>query len=160
MNEPNLSFDEYGFLTPYSVIPADIDTLQRVFVSEFPTSATRQRLFARFEEFTVTLSELLPGGYTQWVDGSFVSQKKDPRDIDVLTFVDYRLHQQHQKQFDALSSWHKTQVQEVQAFFVSVYPPDHRQRYLYESDLIQWEFDWSRTRTLPRRKKGIIELTF
>ena len=160
MNEPDLQFDEYGFLTPYNLIPADMNTLKRVFVDGFPISTTRQRLFARFEDFTANLRELLPDRYTQWVDGSFVSQKQNPNDIDVLTFVEYNLYNQQRKQFDALNSWHKLQAQEVQAFFVTVYPENHRQRHLYESDRVQWLFDWGRTRSLPRRRKGIIELTF
>ncbi len=157
MNEPNFQFDEYGFLTPYDLIPADVNTLKKVFVEGFSDSTTRQRLFARFEDFTAKLQALLPDGYTQWVDGSFVSRKQNPNDIDVLTFVNYDLYNQQRKQFDELSSWHKLQAQEVQAFFVQVYPEKHRQRHLYESDRVQWLFDWGRTRSLPRRRKGIIE---
>lgn len=157
MNQQNLTFDQYGYLTPAEPIPTDLATFERVFIQEFTRSTKRQTLFDRYLEHNAHLSRFLPG-YTQWIGGSFVSRKLNPNDIDVLTFVDWQLYEQHKGKIDELRQWRLEYPKELDGYFVAVYPENHRQRFLYESDRMQWLFEWGRTHSIPRRSKGIIEL--
>ena len=40
-----------------------------------------------------TFRELVTEDFLQWIDGSFVSQKQNPRDIDIVTWIDYEVYQ-------------------------------------------------------------------
>ena len=157
MNQQSLTFDQYGYLTPAEPIPTDLATFERVFVQEFTQSTKRQTLFDRYLEYNACLSEFLPG-YTQWIGGSFVSRKLNPNDIDVLTFVNSTLYDQHEPAIGELKQWRFQRPKLVDGFFVRVYPQGHQLHSHSESDRVQWLYDWSRTNTHPRRNKGFIEL--
>lgn len=160
-----MEFDQYGYLTgpperPYGPISSDLTTLERVFVEEFGESATRRQLFESYRQFTDQIRDLMPDGFTQWVDGSFVSRKRDPGDIDLLTFVDTVTYDRHEPTFRQLRADYKSRAAPLDLFFLRTYPEEHRDRIYFESDHVQWLFDWSRTYKPPRRDKGFIELTF
>jgi hypothetical protein len=46
-------------------------------------------LFGKYAEFNEKLKSFHPEAYYQWVDGSFVSKKELPGDIDFVTFVNW-----------------------------------------------------------------------
>ena len=43
-----LNFDEYGNLRPYKIIEVDLTTFEAYFVTAFPNSKTRKRLFENY----------------------------------------------------------------------------------------------------------------
>lgn len=57
------------------------------FVDAFPGSATRERLFRRWEKHLEALTSVITVE-AQWIDGSFVTDKLDPGDIDLASIVD------------------------------------------------------------------------
>lgn len=72
-----------GFLPP-GIHPCSWAELEQVFVDEAPHRDHRRRRLHALEVYVESLDELLPGS-TLWVDGGFVSHKRDPPfDIDVL----------------------------------------------------------------------------
>lgn len=150
-----LTFDQNGFLTPCEAILTDFSTVERVFVDEFPSSTTRRAHFDRYLDYNACLSTYLPDGFTQWVDGSFVTRKKNPDDIDVLTFVDYALFERHEQ---ALRGLKKEFAPQVDSYYVPVYPIGHRNRIHYDFDYIDWLHTWGYTTIRPRSPKGFIEL--
>lgn len=153
-----IEFDENGFLKPYGPSRTDLDTLEQVFVNEFTTSTTRREHFERFREYNERLRVLMSVELVQWIDGSFVSRKTNPNDIDVLTFVDDQLFTQHGQALKLLKNEFDKGAGRVDAYFIRVYPDGHLYRNHYESDRVQWLFDWGRTNSRPRKNKGLIEL--
>lgn len=158
----DLQFNEYGYLLPYGPVESDVITLEKVFVEEFLNSTTRRFLFEQYREFNKLICEMLPNGYTQWIDGSFVSRKLNPNDIDVVTFVDATLYDQFEKQFDVLRGWRNRQPKTVDGFFVRQYPENHRYRVRYDYDCIDWlnTFGTWIDRTQKTRDKGFITINF
>ena len=164
MNEPVLEFDQYGFLIPYGPIPATLDTVERVFVEEFPNSITRPMHLDRYREYNARLLALIPtrerpAELTQWIDGSFVSQKQNPGDIDLLTFLPTDLYDQYERVVRSWRTEFKTGAGgRVDAHLIRVYDEGHRYRNLYESDYIEWLHIWGYTVKQPRKNKGFIEI--
>ena len=158
----NLEFNEYGYLIPYQPILTDVVTFEQVFVESFPESITRRPLFEQYQAFNQLLYELLPNGFSQWINGSFVSRKSDPNDIDVVTFVDASLYDRYEKQFDVLRGWRNRRSKSVDGFFVRYYPENHRYRIRYEYDCTDWlnTFGTWKDRTQKTRNKGFITLNF
>lgn len=63
-----------------------LDELESLFVKNFTTSQTRQRIFENFkkwEENLISQYDILE----IWIDGSFVTSKINPNDVDLVVFV-------------------------------------------------------------------------
>ena len=158
LSDSTLKFDDNGFLIPYNAIATDLNAVRRVFTDGFPTSVSRRPIFERYEELNAQLIQLIPGGFAQWVDGSFISRKMNPNDIDVLTFVDTAIYQRHEQTFRELRNEFAIGARRVDANVIQVYPSSHSKRFLYESDHVEWLYNWSHTVQKPRRNKGFVEL--
>lgn len=61
--------------------------LRRVCVGTFPGNVRRQTLFGLLEKYLVQFT-LLHAHFTFWIDGSFVTSKTNPGDIDVVVWFD------------------------------------------------------------------------
>lgn len=146
-------FDRYGHLTPYDVIKTDFVTLEEVFVKGFSNSSTRARIFGEYLIYLNQLKQIINGEFYQWIDGSFTTQKLNPRDIDIVTFLDATL-------FDAKESLLKDcKINDyVDGYFIRTFPEDHQKRFFYESDYLRWLHLFSRNR--EKKPKGIIQLQF
>lgn len=103
-----------------------MSTLEQVFVNQFATSSTRRKLFEHFLDYNEALKKLISDGFTQWVNGSFVTKKENPRDIDVVTFVNYDLLQDKEQHFRQLRELRFKRRAEIDGYFITVYPDTHR----------------------------------
>lgn len=148
-----IAFDEFGYLMPYEVIETDFKTFEEVFVKGFPNSATRSMIFEKYMTYLDQLKQIAGGGFYQWIDGSFTTQKPNPRDIDVVTFIDASFFDANER---LLRDWEKGGL--VDAYFVRIFPKEHRQRVFYESDYLRWLHLFGRSR--EKKSKGIIQLQF
>ena len=86
-----LTFSPAGYLVPVGKVATDLPTLERVFVTDFPTSTTRPRLWANYLAYLERFRNKVTGNFVQWLNGSFVTQKENPNDIDLVTFIDYSI---------------------------------------------------------------------
>lgn len=82
---------EYPPLFPAGFHPMAVGDLRKKCVDEFPLSTTRATIMDGLEK---AIQELRNAGVTGelWVDGSFVTEKIDPEDADVLLHVDATLY--------------------------------------------------------------------
>ena len=90
MDGPNQK-EEYPPLLPQGFHDRTLDFLGAEFSKPFPTSATREALL---EELTRVVRELEAEGVCGiiWVDGSFVTAKVDPQNIDFLLVMESELY--------------------------------------------------------------------
>jgi hypothetical protein len=83
--------EEFPPLWPPGLHPSTLEELQDRCVDAFKLSKTRANLMASFR----TLAEILASAgvkCTLWLNGSFVTEKIDPSDIDFVAVVDSRLY--------------------------------------------------------------------
>ena len=92
--------------------------------------------------------------FTQWIDGSFVTQKTTPNDIDIVTFVPDNFYNLYQEKLIAL----KETYQGLDCYYVKNYPENHPNRVISDFDRIQWLFFFRTDR--KKQNKGFIELNF
>lgn len=78
-----LSFDEYGHVTPYDVVPATLATVERYFA----VTAQRRAIWDEFLRFRETLRRKNVPVHSLWIDGSYVTRAEQPNDLDVLVFT-------------------------------------------------------------------------
>ena len=103
-------------------------------------------------------------GFYQWTDGSYISTKSKPKDIDILTIVDYRDYEENkailEQNFASLSG---RQKYNVDAYIIVNYPQNHKKHFITQSDLAYWSNLFGKTRVNRAKKqykKGFIQLNF
>ena len=78
-------YNRDGYLRPYK---ANETTLEE-FKEEFLWNDHRKMLFEKFESFIDKVRKIDPLPFYVWLNGSFVSKKETPGDIDFVVFVEY-----------------------------------------------------------------------
>lgn len=158
-----LNFNSKGHLVPSVNIHSTLEELEEVFVKDIG-SARRKYLFDKYTLYTESLKkELIFGSFFQWIDGSFVSKKQEPNDIDLLTFVDYRELEHTPDKFEKFKYPLSLINFEIDGYLVVVYPEDHKNYHLYTGDRLYWMdlFDKTRrNRNGIKNQKGFLELNF
>lgn len=79
-------FTDAGDLPP-GVHHASVDEIRQRFVTDVGDSAARRDIFERWLQHRRALLELVEVP-AQWLCGSFVTDKHDPNDLDVVTILD------------------------------------------------------------------------
>ena len=157
-----MRFDEHGHLFPHQIIDLNLPDFEAFFVEHLPDSAHRRALFERYLSFVGDLKSTFRAPFFQWVDGSFITTKELPGDIDVVTFLPYELMTSH---IQAVHRFRETSKQQyrVDAKFSPLCKWNHR---YYESAVEQegyWKqlFGFSRPDDAAvRHPKGIVKLNF
>ncbi len=146
-----LTFDEFGHLAPVQPIESDLTELEAVFVF----NERRQWLFNGLKDFQNLLAGWYKGSFQIWVDGSFVTKKPFPKDVDIVVFIDFQWYED--KGNESLIHLLKG-IPTVDAYFIPVFPENHPHFKLYNLDRIDWLFLFSRNR--QKQKKGFLQLNF
>lgn len=158
-----LHFDSKGFLKPAQNLPTTLAIFEQEFVVNFNNRAKRQVLFDEFKRFFQAFFEATElNEVSLWVNGSFVTKKENPNDIDFVFFLDSELAN---KFADVLSQKfthpESKELFQMDAFLLRVFPTDHPDHFFTLSDRAYWFELFSETRKDRRGhsfKKGFIEL--
>jgi hypothetical protein len=152
-------FNQHGVLPP-GRYPASADEVESRFVLTFPTSLTRKDIFDGWKRRQEELLELVPI-HQEWIDGSFVTSKRDAGDLDVVVFLDGptvdALPLNDRKRVSALTMGAEPVLRfGCHSFLVPLWPEGHplHQHYLQASGY--WDRLWSRDRRAP--EKGYLDV--
>ncbi len=164
MSEANFKFDEKGNVTPYEIIELHENEFYKVFVERYVEDSIRHKLYQNFQTYLTTLRQFVNHEFSIWVDGSFVSKKENPNDIDLVSIIDYRDYDLNKSIFD--KNFVPSKVRQsfgVDAYILQRFPKDHEKYIFTESDLLYWRNLFGKTRLNRAKKqfpKGIIQLNF
>ncbi len=158
-----LNFDTKGNLKPYQVIPCKVNDLKKHFVTGV-ASTTRQTNYDSYIKYSNDLKKALGvKDLRQWINGSFVTKKTNPKDIDLITFIDHSLIVKLGNKLDNFrpqNSWH---IYEVDAYIVEVYPDNSPLNKFTHSDIIYWQDLFAHTRVNrkgEKNPKGFLEIIY
>lgn len=154
-----MTFNAKGYLDP-GLHSMTIDDMEKSFVTPFPHSSTRKNILDGYKRHTDDLLQLI-NEYVQLLDGSFVSNKNDPGDIDLICFIDGdtldSLPPADQMKVKALLNGKVTKATHLcDAYFCPSYPENHPNYQYYRPQRKYWmgEFGFDRS-DVP---KGIVVL--
>ncbi|TAE06921.1 MAG: hypothetical protein EAZ95_18835 [Bacteroidetes bacterium] len=160
----SLIFTQEGYLTPVGKITTDLPTLERVFVTAFPTSTTRPRLWANYKAFLEHFRQKVTGNFVQWLNGSFVTQKENPKDIDLVTFIDYSIYEPMEAQQRLEEFWtYNLEDKGLDSYLLGVYPEGHALYLEYQDFCSGWATKYTNTKQngiILEKAKGFVELNF
>jgi len=157
-----LTLNSAGLLDP-GIHGMTVDEVAELFVDGTGDHDARRRIFRRWVRHSESLRSLLPVE-RQWVDGSFVTDKAVPGDIDVVSFVNGpaldALLPATRALVEALVSGPLTKATwGVDSYLVPVYPPGHPAAVVTRRGLAAWEKQWSGVRG-STTKKGFVEVKY
>jgi hypothetical protein len=146
-----LKFDDYGYLTPYEPIPATLEEIE----IHLTYNIRRQTLFSALSKFIDDLKKLDVGAITMWVNGSFTTTKKYPKDIDIVVFLAFDKIKSNKKDLQSLA---KINDPLIEVFYEPLYPSGHQLGVHNIENQAYWQgvFGFDR----KGFDKGIIELNF
>ncbi len=157
-----LQFDENGHLTPITPIETTLDEFQQVFVDAFPRSTTRKRLFDNYLDWVFDFQRDIFGYFTQWIDGSFVTRKENPNDIDFVTFLDDEVYVLRNTKLDRFWSF-SNESRGLDAYIMPEYKHNHPNFALLEERKKVWLDLFTSVRAIedqPKLNKGFIQISF
>jgi hypothetical protein len=155
----NFHFDLRGNLRPYELLETGFTAFQE----QFASSPNRIVIFQHFALFLNRLKAILQGQTEIWVDGSFITKKLNPRDIDLVVFIDYQDFAKNEVELRQLfTEFDMDNERKVDAYPVILYPETHPNYTASRSDCLYWLDLFGKTR--PNRadkrfSKGIIKIT-
>lgn len=160
-----ITFDENGQLTPPdSIVGVDLAAIELHLVNAFPNSVKRLELYQNYVDYILDLRNNISKTFVQWINGSFVSQKENPNDIDLVTFLDYNTFQQHEKVLENYRGLSLQKAKGLDAYILPIYPDGHKLYYLNELNRQEWRILFTKTRRNPRTNKafskGFLSLSF
>lgn len=158
-----LTFDHNGHLTPHQPIPSNLEELEACFVQPFMQSNTRNRLFVNFLRYLERFKRRVSRHFTVWMDGSFVTQKETPNDLDFVIFLDYRIYELQEGFLDQFWTF-SLEAEGLDAYLVKNYPASHPD---YEAITVSQTREWlylygntAKNEEGISYPKGFVELIF
>lgn len=153
-----------GLLQPPGLIKSDVAELKRVFVDEIKNSITRGETFKNYLRYSEELKKTLDGAILQqWINGSFVTAKTNPSDIDFVTFVDTDLIKKVGAQLDIFKPGACWELYHVDAYIIEVHPDSTQESNFTQADKVYWMSLFSTTRrgrNGKKKLKGFLEIFY
>jgi len=137
MAEPETDFAP---LLPVGVHTLTVDQLRDLCVLPFPTSLRRRRLMSRLEEIVRKLeTEQVKG--CLWIDGSFLTEKINPNDVDVVLGVSSEFLDDATAGQQLLVSWVFSNLKDTHdcdSFVRTEFPILHKRYYFGQENKQYW----------------------
>lgn len=157
MEEVRFNFD--GFITPDRGIEVSHDQLANLFIEGFPGEERRRLLWERYLQWLADFRSTVSEEVEIWIDGSYVTKRKTPGDIDIVVLIDYLVWQETESIFHNLKSQYGNMKSGLDLYYIVVYPENHVKYHLMQANKAEWRHLFTRTRPNRRRtvfKKGFI----
>jgi hypothetical protein len=156
----SLSFDTRNYLTPAGPTSSTLKEMYDVFVKGIPTPK-RKELWDAFNEWLHQLKSLVRNAPLKlWVNGSFVTGKQEPNDVDVVVFLEEGLMAAHSIQLAAFFGRSKSDFG-VDCYHVVSCVASSPGHSNYQADTAYWTTLFSSTRPNRlgyRHSKGYLEI--
>lgn len=153
----SVEFSELGLITPARIVQLSTADFYHCFVGAFPDSTSRPGLYKNWVQYSNELRNLLGVGFTQWVNGSFVTRKLNPNDLDLVSFLPHDFFHRYEEELEEFWSFSRKD-EGLDAYLLPVYPRHHLRYRQVARYRREWQGRFRRTREFSE-KKGFIRLT-
>jgi len=109
-------------------------------------------LFENYLNLIADFSEQISPNFTVWIDGSFVTQKINPNDIDLVIFLEATIFREKETELKSLERTYK--LEDLDLYFVKIYPENHKKYTAYKLDKADWNFLFTKTKRHTRTRKS------
>lgn len=156
-----IEFDKNGNIYPYEVKSIDFEPFKHYFVHNFPLNSTRYSIIDQFQNYIIEYQKQVQKNLWLWIDGSFVTQKENPNDIDFVNLIGDDIYTEKLEVItEKFSSKNAEKYFGVDAYTLRVFPENHPKSLLTQQDMLYWYHWFTKTRMNRAKKrfsKGFIE---
>jgi hypothetical protein len=150
---------DFPALFPVGFHELTIETLEQVCVDLFPLSTSRKPIMDGLRQFVGNLAAAGVVG-NLWIDGSFLTDKIDPEDVDVILLCDGPLYDRGPSAYQTAVDWvidNQKATFKCDSYALFQYPPGHA----LHTDGVWWHAYWLRQWGFSRESdpKGIVVIT-
>lgn len=146
-------FNSRGLIEPPERIEITFKDFQLYFDLDFPNSQTRSDLMNGYIAYNQSLKKEITANFTQWIGGSYTTNKLNPKDIDLLTILPYETYDKHEQLIEKVFRKSAKLEYGLDAYFIAFYPPEHQKFEIYKGEFLYWDHQFSRTRKNRAGKK-------
>jgi len=123
-----MTFNANGYLDP-GLHNMSLAQIEVAFVTAFPHSSTRKTIIAGYRKHSAEI-EAIASTFEQFLNGSFVTNKNDPSDVDLVVFIEAsvvdNLSPSDKDKLKLLLAGPVTKAShKCDAYFCPVYPSGH-----------------------------------
>jgi len=157
-----LQFDKHGLITPKEIIELSLGDFERIFVRERKEKVHRQQIFDEYLRHNEQIQQEIGAILFQFVNGSFTTLKAKPNDIDVVSFIDYRIYRGKEKEIESFKD-RKKKGDKVDGYIIVRSYPGHPQFILAQLQYEYWKDLFTQTKPNKKNKafsKGLIKINF
>lgn len=156
-----IKYTDRGYLDPPERQELSLKEFKYHFVDAFPDSSTRKKLYEGYLRYTKDFRKEIASEVVQWIGGSFSSKKLNPRDIDMVTIMDYETFEEKYELIEKKFRKSAKSDYGVDAYIVSSYPEEHKKYPIYQGNLVYWDNQFTKTRKNragKRFKRGYVQI--
>jgi hypothetical protein len=158
-----LSLNADGLL-PAGIHVLTVEEVEELFVHGCGDEVARSKIFRRWVLHTNVLRSVVPISH-QWIDGSFVTDKQVPGDIDVVSFVsgsDYDALTSGPRDFmkELVSGGETRKTWGVDSYMVATYAPGSPLSGASGRLTSYWQGMWESVRDDSSKRKGFVEVRY
>ena len=131
-------------------------------MASFPSTSNRKGLFEDYTNYANALFDLIQIDFTQWINGSFISRKTLPGDIDLVSLIPFDIAERYESalinRFLNKTAWDEFGID---GYIVRIYPESHPNYHRTTTDLAYWKHWFGFSKLSKRRKrhpKGFVEM--
>jgi hypothetical protein len=156
-----LKFNFRGLLVPETIISSSMEELENEFAIKL-NEGKRTELFEQYKLCCKNLKAFYGNKILiQWVDGSYVTQTKNPSDIDLVFFIDYETAKLNEKELREFVYPQSKGIYGIDGYMIVVYPKGSKYENFTSGDRAYWIDHFSKTklnRQMRRIPKGFLEI--
>ena len=145
-----INFDVNGNIIPYEIIEVSLNIFQK----KFTFNEHRGEIFEEYLAFCDTLKSIGVKNFYQLIDGSFITKKIFPKDIDVVTFMEADFFNNNAVKLLNL----RDNFNKIDCFFVPNYQTEEQNFFVTQFGLFEWEQLFNTDREY--NPKGILKIIF
>ena len=152
----DFSFDKDGNLSPYEIIDIDLKKFKERLVDNFSKSNTRMPIYIGYLQYCKDFCKDVASDGYQWVDGSFVTNKENPGDIDLVNFIKEEFIKTNYGRLQKYLGDYSKQKYKVHGFYMPIVPIEHKLYAIIQehvNDCQKW-FGFDR----EKKPKGILKI--
>ncbi|HZY39184.1 MAG TPA: hypothetical protein VFE53_21155 [Mucilaginibacter sp.] len=148
-------------MIPETIISSSIEELEHEFVIKL-NDEKRKELFEQYKLYCKNLKALYGNKILiQWIDGSYVTLRKNPSDIYLVFFIDYEIAKSNKKELKEFVYPQSKDKYGIDGYMVVVYPDDSKYKNFTIGDCAYWVNHFGKTkqnRQMKRIPKGFLEI--
>ena len=155
-----LTFDTRGYLQSEKPIEISLLEIEQIFVSDFPLDTPRRYLLNELKRYLHDFSKVISEDFSCWIDGSFISKKWYPRDIDIVILLNYSDFEIKEEEIinGFIQPFMNLNYKGIDAYLLKKYPENHNKYSYFKSDFAYWYHLFSNTK--PNRNNKTFPKSF